>query len=122
MISRYERGTGYISIRVALRRTDLTEEILEECVRREMIREPLTETDLVELRRIRRLRELGVNMPGIEIILQMRRRIQALQAEMTHEQKSGSRLAPPEWAGADRVEWIQIEERWQRLLPPVSDR
>lgn len=122
MISRYERGTGYIGIRVALRRTGLTEETLEECVRREMIREPLTEADLVELRRIRRMHELGVNMPGIEIILQMRRRIQALQAEVAHEQKSGSRLAPPEWVKADRVEWIQIEERWQRLLPPVSDR
>ena len=44
--------------------------------------EVLTETDLAELRRIRRLTDLGINLTGVEIILRMRRQIEELQAEM----------------------------------------
>jgi hypothetical protein len=114
MTRRSEGGTGSVSIRVAVRRTGLKEEVLQECVRREVVSEPLTESDLVELRRIRRLRELGVNMPGIEIILHMRRRMEALQAEIMRQQsiRPGSNCGP----------WMVIEERWQRLLPPKPDR
>lgn len=110
----HQAGTRYVSVHVAVRRTGLTEEVLQECVRRDMAGEPLTEADLAELRRIRRLRELGVNMPGIEVILHMRRRIQALQAETGRQQGS----LPP----SARAEWIELEERWQRLLPPNQDR
>ncbi len=106
--------TSRISVRVAVRRTGLTKEAVYECVRREMVGEPLTEADLVELRRIRRLQDLGVNMPGIEIILHMRRRIQTLQAEIARNTSS--------WPASSCVEWIEIEERWQRLLPSKSDR
>ncbi len=70
-----------------------------------MIAEPLTEQDLVELRRIRRLGELGVNMPGIEVILHMRRRIEEMQREM-------ARL---EWAWAHSG-WPDVESSGQRLL------
>jgi hypothetical protein len=111
---RSEEGSKFISIRVAVRRTGLDEKLVQECVRRQVVREPLTERDVAELRRIRRLRELGVNMPGIEVILHMRRRIQTLQAELARQERS--RL------GASREQWILMEERWQRLLPPKSDR
>jgi hypothetical protein len=114
MTRRSEGRADFVSIRVALRRTGLKAEVLQECVRREVVSEPLTESDLVELRRIRRLRELGVNMPGIEIILHMRRRIEALQAEITRQQS----IQP----GPSLEQWMVIEERWQRLLPPEPDR
>jgi hypothetical protein len=113
MTRRY-RETGYVSVRVAVRRTGLAEEVVQECVRREMVGEPLTEADLDELRRIRRLRELGVNMPGIEVILHMRRRIQSLQTDIAPQTRSRSASA--------RAEWIEIQERWQRLLPSEMDR
>jgi hypothetical protein len=115
MTRRSDGEAESVSIRVAVRRTGLDAEVVQECVRREVVREPLTEGDLVELRRIRRLRELGVNMPGIEIILHMRHRLEALQAELAQQQGS--------WSGPSREQWIVIEERrWQRLLPPKSDR
>lgn len=113
MTRRYEEKRT-ISIHVAVRRTGLAKEVMQECVSRQIVREPLTENDLIELRRIRRLQDLGVNMPGIEIILRMRRRIQDLQAQMASLE--GNRPS------ARRVEWIEIEERWQRLLPSERDR
>ena len=114
MSRRSSQGTTHVSIRVAVRRTGLTREIVHECVRREIVREPLTEEDLVDLRRIRRLHDLGVNMPGIEVILHMRRRIQALRAEM-------ERRPEPVRPGSIEIE-IHTDERWQRLLPPALDR
>lgn len=113
MTRRRGEETIYVSLRVAMRRSGLAPEIVQECVRREIVCEPLTEEDLVELRRIRRLRELGINMPGIEVILHMRRRILALQTEMERQEGSG-----PDF---NRASWIEIEQRWQRLLPPTSD-
>jgi hypothetical protein len=104
MTSRDHQTTS-ISIHVAVRRTGLSERVVQECLVRELVREPLTDTDLAQLRRIRRLQELGVNLPGIEAILQMRRRIQALQAELDRYQ------------GARAPNWGYWEERWQRLLP-----
>jgi hypothetical protein len=96
----------YISIHVAVQRTGLSERVVQECVVRELVQEPLTDADLAQLRRIRRLQELGVNLPGIEVILQMRRRIQALQAELDRLQ------------GVGTPSWGYWEDRWQRLLPP----
>ncbi|MCL7452972.1 MAG: hypothetical protein M8467_07960 [Anaerolineae bacterium] len=100
-----DRQTMYISIQVAVQRTGLSERVVQECVVRELVREPLTDADLAQLRRIRRLQELGVNLQGIEVILQMRRRILALQAEMDRLQTM--------WVPGGGY-W---EERWQRLLP-----
>lgn len=115
MTRRSEGGTRFVSMRVAVRRTGLDEEVVQECVRREVVGEPLSEGDLMELRRIRRLRELGVNMPGIEIILHMRRRLEALQAQVGRQQQRGPRPSGEQW--------IVIEDRrWQRLLPPQPDR
>jgi DNA-binding transcriptional MerR regulator len=42
----------------------------------------LTEDDVAELRRVRRLMSLGINLPGVEVILRMRRRIKDLEAEI----------------------------------------
>jgi hypothetical protein len=100
-----DRQTMHISIQVAVQRTALSERVVQECVVRELVREPLTDADLAQLRRIRRLQELGVNLPGIEVILQMRRRILALQAEMDRLQTM--------WAPGGGY-W---DEWWQRLLP-----
>ena len=72
--------------------------------------EPLTDVDLRELRRIRRLQELGVNMQGIEIILRMRRRIQELQAELGRWER-----------GRDGFTAVEVQEIWQRLLPWYPD-
>ena len=113
MNRRQQEERTYISLRVAVRRSGLTQEIVQECVRREIVGEPLREEDLVKLRRIRRLRELGINMPGIEVILHMRRRILTLQTEMERRQGSGP--------GRNRTSWIEMEEHWQHLLPPNSD-
>jgi len=67
--------TTYISIRTAVSRSGLSQQTVQQCVERRLVAEPLTDADLAELRRIRRLRELGINLAGIEVILRMRRRI-----------------------------------------------
>jgi hypothetical protein len=96
MTARHNKIT-YFSVRAAVRKTGLSQQTVLECMARELVMEPLTEADLVELRRIRRLRELGVDLPGIEIVLHMRRRIQALQAELEYRE--------------------QLQRIWQRRLP-----
>ena len=75
---------------------------------RRLVAVPITSGDLVELRRIRRLRELGVNMPGIEVILHMRRRIRALQTEVERGKRS--------------EEEPSREAHWQRRLTWEPDR
>jgi len=55
-------------------------------IRRGLASEILTDDDLVELRRIRRLTDLGVNLAGVEIILRMRRQIEELHAEVARLQ------------------------------------
>ena len=71
-----------ITITVAARRTGLSPRTVRRYIRRGVMGEVLTEADLAELRRIRRLTDLGVNLTGVEIILRMRRQIEELQAEM----------------------------------------
>ncbi len=75
-------STKRISITVAARRTGVDPEVAVHCVELGFVREPLTEDELAELRRVRRLLDLGINLPGIEVILRMRRRIETLQIEM----------------------------------------
>lgn len=109
-MTRRRRETIYISVSTAGKRAGLPPQVVAECVERNLIREPLTDADLLELRRIRRLQELGVNLQGIEIILRMRRRIQTLQVELTHwERTRGSRTG------------VESYEIWQRLLPWKPD-
>lgn len=110
-MTRQAKQATYISIRVAVRRSGLAEEMVEECVARRLVGDSLTEADLAELRRIRRLLELGVNLPGIEVALQMRRRIQALQAELARWERI--------WHGPG---WVDVEQPWQRLLPWKTDQ
>jgi DNA-binding transcriptional MerR regulator len=62
-----------------------------------MVTEPFSDQDLVMLRRVRRLRELGVNMQGIEVILHMRQRIEKLQAELERWER--------------QVDWSRVESQ-----------
>jgi DNA-binding transcriptional MerR regulator len=109
-MSTRRQETIYVSISTVERRTGLSSQVVRECVERSLVREPLTDADLLELRRIRRLQELGVNMQGIEIILRMRRRIQVLQAELARWERA--------WGGSAGMESPEI---WQRLLPWKPD-
>jgi MerR family transcriptional regulator/heat shock protein HspR len=78
-----ERGEStVVTITVAARRSGVTVHTIRRYVRRGLVRTPLTEDNLAELRRIRRLTDLGINLAGVEIILRMRRRIEDLQAEV----------------------------------------
>lgn len=71
-----------ITIEVAAQQTGLHPRIVRRCIRWGLVGKALTEAELGELRRIRRLSSLGINFAGIDVILRMRRRIQALQAEI----------------------------------------
>lgn len=104
------RTTTYVSVSRAVRLTGLSRYRVQQCVARELVRKPLSDADLAQLRRIRRLQELGVNMQGIEIILHMRQRVQALQAELVRWERSASER-----------ERRSAEERWQHLLSWESD-
>jgi DNA-binding transcriptional MerR regulator len=68
-----------ITVTIAARRMGLEPHIVRHCVQIGLLGETLTEDELIELRRVRRLTELGVNLAGVEIILRMRRRILALR-------------------------------------------
>jgi DNA-binding transcriptional MerR regulator len=102
--------TTVISVSVAVRRTGLSDRQVRTCIERGLVVEPISANDLRELRRIRRLRELGVNWAGIEIILNMRRRMRAVQAERIRPQYTGR------WAG-----WSAPDGLWHRQLPWKPD-
>lgn len=104
-MTKHRRKTIYISVSRAVRQTGLSHQVVQECVERRLVKEPLTDGDLAELRRIRRLQELGVNLQGIEIISHMRRRIRALQAELDRWERTWG------WPG-----WTEPADRWQKLL------
>jgi len=71
-----------ITISVAARQIGLSPRTVRRYVQLGLVNDVLTGDALAELRRIRRLTGLGVNLAGVEIILRMRRQIKALQAEM----------------------------------------
>jgi hypothetical protein len=71
-----------ISIRVAAQRAALDRRVVQYCIEVGLMQEGLNEADLCELRRVRRLTSLGVNLHGVEIVLRMRRRIEELEAEL----------------------------------------
>lgn len=79
-MARQERTT--ITVKRAAWRTGVDVQVVQYCIEVGVLEEGLTEEDLVELRRVRRLMSLGVNLQGAEIILRMRRRIKELQAEI----------------------------------------
>jgi MerR family transcriptional regulator/heat shock protein HspR len=72
----------YIDITVASRLANVSTRTVRRYVQFGLIGNVLTQEELITLRRIRRLRELGVNLAGIDIILRMRRQIEELQAEI----------------------------------------
>ena len=86
MRRRYEITTiqthEHISIRAAAQRAAVDGKVVNYCIEVGLLEERLTEDDVRELRRIRRLMSLGVNLEGAEIILRLRRRIQELEAEL----------------------------------------
>lgn len=113
-MTRRRQETIYIRINTAVRRTGLSLQVVEECVDRKLVSEQLTSADLAELRRIRRLQELGVNMSGIDIILHMRRRLRALQAELARWESMQSRTG---LGGSATVAGPRSSVTWQRQLP-----
>jgi DNA-binding transcriptional MerR regulator len=112
-MTRPDQETLYISISTAVRQSGLSYQMIKECVQRRLVSERLSHTDLVELRRIRRLQELGVNMPGIEVILHMRRRMEALQAQLALIERRWASSGGPTPEEAHGPTSLAI---WQRLL------
>jgi len=82
MAEREKEGRTEITIAVAARRTGLSPSRIRRCIRRRLVAEALTAAELARLRRIRRLSDLGINLAGVEVILRMRRRMEALQEEL----------------------------------------
>jgi DNA-binding transcriptional MerR regulator len=82
-----------ITLAVASSRTGLSVRRIRHCIRLQLVSQTLTETELAQLRRIRRLSELGINLAGIEVILRMRRQILRLQDQIKQLQSGdqGSR-------------------------------
>jgi hypothetical protein len=73
----------------------MSEGLVRRCVRLALVSDELTAEELGELRRIRRLIELGVNLTGIEIILRMRERIIGLEAELARLREGGRKDERP---------------------------
>jgi hypothetical protein len=71
-----------ISIRTAAQRAAVEVHVVRYCIEAGLVEEGPTESDLRELRRVRRLMSLGINLHGVEIVLRMRRRIQELEGEL----------------------------------------
>lgn len=76
-----ERCTS-LTIKKAAERAGVDIYVAQHCVEVGLMDTELTERDLIELRRVRRLMGLGINLPGVEVILRMRRQIQELHAEL----------------------------------------
>jgi DNA-binding transcriptional MerR regulator len=74
--------TTAMSISRAAQQAGVEVYVVRHCVKVGLVEERLTEQDLAELRRVRRLMTLGINLPGAEVVLRMRRRIRELQAEV----------------------------------------
>jgi hypothetical protein len=101
----------YTRVSTATRHTGLSVEIIQECVTRRLVEEPLTDRDLAILRRVRRLRDLGVNMAGIEVILHMRRRIEVLREQAGPWDQGGRWSAP-----------LDTRRVWERMLHLEPDQ
>ena len=59
---------------------------VHECIERGFVEKEITEAELANLRRVRRLLDLGINWAGVEVVLHMRRQIQSLRAELARLQ------------------------------------
>jgi hypothetical protein len=92
------------SIDIAARQTGLETRTVRPCVQVGLVSRSLTEDDLAELRRVRRLTELKVNLAGVEIIVRMRRRIVELQTalEQARRQRERRQQSDPKRTDSDR--------------------
>jgi DNA-binding transcriptional MerR regulator len=92
------------SIDIAARQTGLETRTVRRCVQVGLVSRPLTEDDLAELRRVRRLTELKVNLAGVEIIVRMRRRIVELQTalEQARRHRERRQQSDPKRTDSDR--------------------
>ena len=64
------------------RRLGLSPDTVHYCLDVELVHQPISEPDLAELRRARRLLDLEVNLAGVEIILRMRKQMRAMQTQV----------------------------------------
>jgi hypothetical protein len=78
-----ERERTAITVDRAARQAGVEVRVVRYCIEVGVTEAELTEDDVAELRRVRRLVSLGINLPGVEVILRMRRRINDLEAEIT---------------------------------------
>jgi MerR family transcriptional regulator/heat shock protein HspR len=108
------KQTTRITIQVAARRVGVSPRTMRRYVRRGLVDEPLTEDDLAQLRCIRRLTRLGINLAGVEAILRMRSRVEELQARIERlevQMSSSSRLPemPDAWMLIALDEWDETD-------------
>jgi len=111
-MSKNRSQTVQITIAVAARQTGLSARAVRRFIRCGLVERPLTEDDLVELRRARRLAELGVNLAGVEVILRLRRRVDALHARMAT-------------LGVDMQPFSQLPEMpeaWMLISPDAGEK
>lgn len=87
MVKREESTS--ITVKRAARRAGVDVRVVRHCVEVGLMESELREADLAELRRVRRLMGLGINLPGVEVILRMRWRIQELQEELHRLERRG---------------------------------
>ena len=78
--------TVTFTVTVAAHRTGISRHTIRRYIRQGLVNDTLAEAELAEVRRIRRLTELGVNLAGVEVILHMRRQIEDLQTEVARLQ------------------------------------
>jgi hypothetical protein len=77
-----KRGRTTITVNKAARQAGVEIRVVRYCIEVGVAEAELAEEDVAELRRVRRLMSLGINLPGVEVILRMRRRIKDLEAEI----------------------------------------
>jgi DNA-binding transcriptional MerR regulator len=74
----------YIPVDIAARQTGLKPHTIRRCIQVGLVSKALTEDDLAELRRVRRLTEMEVNLAGVEIIVRMHHQIVELRSELSY--------------------------------------
>jgi DNA-binding transcriptional MerR regulator len=93
------------------RRLGLSPDTVYYCLEVELVGHQLNDPDLAELRRVRRLLDLEVNLAGVEIILRMRQRMRAMQTQLE--------AMTSEMAAVQRRFESQIRELERRLAHEV---
>ena len=71
-----------VEVTAIARRLGLSPDAVHYYLEVELVSQSLADADLAELRRVRRLLDLEVNLAGVEIILRMRQQIRAMQTQL----------------------------------------